>query len=377
MKKSQKEAILISYLKQKNTYQRLAEFMVRMIQDDAAAPKEHLHAIHYRVKNESRLIEKIAMLNGRAPAGEEFITEKNYQTRINDLLGIRIICLRLSDVEKIEEYLMFLHDEQILRFVTGPEQKHSFILPKVNGQSGPEVVSPRDSGYSSIHYGIRLGANSDAPPKLQELLVEVQLRTILEEAWSEIDHKFRYVHSRSGTILPDYIHSGFFHLSAFLQVAALQAEFLCHSAEACSQTTPPSADDNRTSSGDAAMQLPRNGREAARRKRAIAEIETVLKEMLTVQVTPRTLIYIEKRLGELPVDQSKSRTLKGLLLKKRLQEFKTVFQEICAAQPFINTKEHNIDVINLVNFVLSYELQGKHVALEGLRLVLLWRKDRR
>jgi ppGpp synthetase/RelA/SpoT-type nucleotidyltranferase len=57
------------------------------------------------------------------------------------------------------------------------------------------------------------------------------LRTILEEAWSEIDHKYRYVSSRSGVHLPEDINTGFYSLSAYLQVAALQAEHLCRMAE--------------------------------------------------------------------------------------------------------------------------------------------------
>jgi hypothetical protein len=43
---------------------------------------------------------------------------------------------------------------------------------------------------------------------------------------SDPDHKYRYVRSRSGVTLPDYIQRGFYNLSVYLQVAALQAEDL-------------------------------------------------------------------------------------------------------------------------------------------------------
>jgi hypothetical protein len=71
-----------------------------------------------------------------------------------------------------------------------------------------------------------------SPKELKGLLFELQLRTILEEAWSEIDHKYRYVRSRIGVNLPEYINAGFYNLSAYLQVAALQAENLCRMSEA-------------------------------------------------------------------------------------------------------------------------------------------------
>ena len=173
-------------------------------------------------------------MNIELEVGEPSIMEENYQARVGDLLGVRIICLRLSDVEKVEIYLNLLSEENILHFVNGPDQKRSFILPVNTGSSLPDGIGLSYSGYSSIHYQVELGENSDAPKELKGLLFELQLRTILEEAWSEIDHKYRYVRSRIGENLPEYIHTGFYNFSAYLQVAALQAENLCRMSEAYS-----------------------------------------------------------------------------------------------------------------------------------------------
>jgi ppGpp synthetase/RelA/SpoT-type nucleotidyltranferase len=222
----QKEAILISFLNEKEKYKKLAEYMVRLIQEDPSSPKESLHTIIYRIKDELRLIEKINTVNKEIDAGTPPITKQNYQARVGDLLGVRIICLRLSDVEKIAAYLKLLSEENILHFVKGPDQKRSFILPVDPGDSIPDGIVPIYTGYSSIHYEVKIGEKSDAPSSLKDLKVELQLRTILEEAWSEIDHKYRYVHSRSGQKLPEHIHTGFYNLSAYLQVAAFQAEYL-------------------------------------------------------------------------------------------------------------------------------------------------------
>ena len=184
-----------------------------------------------------KLISRIKCLQLEVPP----ITEKNYQTRVGDLLGVRMICLRLSDVEKVEAYLELLSEEKILRFVKGPDKKRSFILPVDPGESISDGIDLSYSGYSSIHYQVELGENSDAPSGLEDLQFEFQLRTILEEAWGEIDHKYRYVRSRSGVALPDYIQTGFYNFSAYLQVAALQAEHLCRLAEAYSlKKTDPS-----------------------------------------------------------------------------------------------------------------------------------------
>jgi|APWor7970451999_1049232.scaffolds.fasta_scaffold00355_16 hypothetical protein len=57
---------------------------------------------------------------------------------------------------------------------------------------------------NSDHYQVKLGEKSDAPYGFEDLQFEIQLRTILEEAWGEIDHKFRYVRSRNGVSFLEY-----------------------------------------------------------------------------------------------------------------------------------------------------------------------------
>ena len=104
----QKEAVLISFLNEKVRYKKLAEYIVHLFRDDPSSPKESLHTIVYRIKDELRLIEKIDEQNTELGVGEPPISEKNYQVKVGDLLGVRMICLRLSDIGKVEVYLRLL-----------------------------------------------------------------------------------------------------------------------------------------------------------------------------------------------------------------------------------------------------------------------------
>jgi putative GTP pyrophosphokinase len=377
MKKRRKEAILISFLHEKEKYKKLAEYITGLIKEDPSSPKESLHTIIFRLKDESRLIEKITVLNNaRIEAGIPVITRKNYQECIGDLLGVRIICLRLADIGKIEAYLSLLSEEKILQFVKGPDQKKSFILPFAPGESIQDGTDLRFTGYSSIHYQIRLGENSGAPRELQELQVELQLRTILEEAWSEIDHKYRYIRSRSGIALPEHIHTGFYNLSAYLQVAAQQAEYLCRSAEDSARLRRPRVERTAGIARDDATHAAVPEKNGADLQIPASTIEADLEELFGVKVTVRTLMYIEKRLGELKFEQTGARTLRQVFRKNRLPEFKAIFREIMGVAPFGSDKESSIDAINALNFAIFYELEGKRVAQEGLRVVLRWRKNR-
>ncbi len=376
MKKKQKEAILISYYNSKGRYEKLADHITHLIRDDPSLPNESLHAIVYRIKGENRLIEKITALNKEMKADLSLISKKNYQDRICDLLGVRIICLRLTDIENIGSYLQFLADEEILSFIKGPEKKRSFILPVNFGDSIPEDIALQYSGYSSIHYQIKLGKNSDAPKELKSLVFELQLRTILEEAWGEIDHKYRYVRSRVGETLPEHIHMGFYNLSAYLQVAALQAEHLCSIAESFDPgKSARSKGTSQIDNGETPFSI-RKGKTEAFQPNELSGIDESLKRCFGFHVTPRTLSYIEKRLAEVDREEKQDTAIQKLLPPNRLLEFKSIFKEILGSEPFINEKERNIDAINALNFGIFYEVQGKRVAEEGLRAILRWRKDK-
>ncbi len=92
---------------------------------------------------------------------------------IPDLLGIRIVCPFLEDIKEIEMTLG--REFQILDY----EQKGS--------------SSFREFGYESTHLLIKV------PPKIikkhnleEDLVCEVQIRTILQDAWAEVEHELVY-----------------------------------------------------------------------------------------------------------------------------------------------------------------------------------------
>jgi len=190
MRKRQKEALLIAFLHEKIHYERLGEYITHLIKDDPLAPKHNFHTITYRVKDERRFIEKIDKENTSPEGMNSPITVKNFKERIGDLLGIRLICLRLADIKVVEAYFQYLIDERIFKLIGKPVQKGSFILPIDPGKAISIDHDPMYSGYSSIHYKITLGDGLDIPNEFEELQIELQLRTILEEAWGEIDHKY-------------------------------------------------------------------------------------------------------------------------------------------------------------------------------------------
>ena len=58
----------------------------------------------------------------------------------------------------------------------------------------------REHGYRSVHYLIQTQSETR-----EKLFVEMQVRTVFEEAWSEIDHIIRYPYDVDNPILNDYL----------------------------------------------------------------------------------------------------------------------------------------------------------------------------
>nr|WP_321400414.1 GTP pyrophosphokinase [uncultured Desulfobacter sp.] len=376
MKKQQRDSFLISFFKEKENYKILAEYLVRFISDDPSAPKESIHTILYRIKDESRLIEKIDQENNNSGSGIEPITQNNFHERIGDIIGIRIICLRLSDIVKVEEYLEFLVEEKILKFIQNPDYKRSFVLPISLGKTAPQNINLQYSGYSSIHYQVKLGEGSDASETLKKIQIELQLRTILEEAWGEIDHKYRYRYSRIGETLPEHLHLGFYSLSAYLQAAAMQAEQLCREVEAHRLTMTSKSIPNKKISLPPEYEGKGKINSFVDPLQESSALKSVLEETFGFKPTARTLTYIIKRLNKLGFSQRSKSFFKKIFKKRRLNEFKAIYQEIIQRDPFTDNNHRNIDIINAVNFALFDEIEGTMVAKEGLRSTLKWRKDR-
>lgn len=366
MRTDERDKLLLSFYRAKPRYEKLALEIRRLLETDPSFPTGSLYTIKHRIKDEDRLIEKIDERNKKKRKRDSPIDASNYQKRIEDLLGIRIVCLRLSDVEKVEQYLDSLREEGKLVFVRKPKRKQTFVLPVKPGELPPEGVDLQYSGYSSIHYVVRLGKSLDPPREISSLWAEIQLRTILEEAWGEIDHKYRYETIRKGRKVPDHIQRGFYNLSAYLQAAALQAEYLCSDAEAIKKRKKrPSKKLVRELAPPSAPPVP-------------STIEDVLRARFGFCPTPRTVAYIGRRMREHGVFEDTPQILyERVLTEEAIGTFTNVYTGVMEKGPFVDKSERDIDLLNAVNYALFRLDQPEAVANEGLESVLRGRLSRR
>lgn len=164
----------------KKSYETQAELIANILRSQ---PK--VHSVKTRVKDSSHLIEKIIRKTPerRMKYGDDFkFTVDNYKNEITDLLGIRVIHIFKEDWEEIHEFITSMWD--VMEIVANIREGDN---TKEFEAKGIEVCS-RLSGYRSVHYLV------ESYPTNKKLIAEVQVRTIFEEGYGEIDHQLRYSH---------------------------------------------------------------------------------------------------------------------------------------------------------------------------------------
>lgn len=169
------------YLSYKESLNATAEYLSKTLRTHPAA-----HTVRSRVKDPEHLIDKIIrkIIREKEKNPDYNIDVNNYKSEITDLIGIRVLHLYKDQAAPID---IFVRETWDLR-------EKCTIYYRQGDYSNQE--EPEDNklfkfkvhpfGYRSWHYLISSQATKDVH------IAEIQVRTIFEEGWSEIDHQLRY-----------------------------------------------------------------------------------------------------------------------------------------------------------------------------------------
>ena len=174
------KAIHDDFLECRKSYETQADLIANILRGH---PK--VHSVKTRIKDMRHLMEKLIRKtpNRREKYGEDFkFTVDNYKDEITDLLGIRVIHIFKEDWEEIHNFITSMWNvREIVANVREGDTTKKFDEQGI-------AVRSRPSGYRSVHYLI------ESYPTNKKLITEVQVRTIFEEGYGEIDHQLRYSH---------------------------------------------------------------------------------------------------------------------------------------------------------------------------------------
>ncbi len=154
-----------------------------------------VHSLRSRVKDPEHLAAKI--VRKRLANPHRVITIANYQEEITDLVGLRVLHLFKENWQSIHDYIR--KEWQLAEDPTAYIREGDPVAQREMFLKGGCVVRPHKDSYRSVHYLVRTYTSTMA------CVAELQVRTLFEEAWSEIDHLIRYPYKLDNRVLNEFL----------------------------------------------------------------------------------------------------------------------------------------------------------------------------
>lgn len=182
------EDLVSHFIKNKGQFSVLLDSLSSNIEHSESI-KKLIHSTKSRIKDPEHLKEKLFRkakdaIESNSPYS---YTKENLFLKVNDLAGFRILHLHTKQFQKIDIELKKIFTEQQWKIVEGPnartwddESRNYFEGIGVETSSNPNM-------YTSVHYII-------SPNTSSAITCEIQVRTLMEEVWGEVDHTINYPH---------------------------------------------------------------------------------------------------------------------------------------------------------------------------------------
>jgi len=193
-----KEKILKDFDAEKSKFNDFEEKMEFLILELIKNEEISIHQITGRVKERTSLDKKIDKKDNKYKKISE----------ITDIVGLRIITYLESDVDRIAELI-----------------NREFNLDTENSIDKRKLKTDQ-FGYRSLHYVVsckKERTNLVEYKRFKDLKFEIQIRSILQHAWAEIEHDLGY---KGITSIPDAYKRNFNRVAALLESADLEFDRL-------------------------------------------------------------------------------------------------------------------------------------------------------
>jgi len=156
------------------------------------------HQIEGRTKSENSFIDKAILRDEKNPAIFKY---SDPIKQITDLIGIRIIVFFIEEELQLEKII----------------NKEFMVIERID--KSIDLLNNNKFGYQSVHYLIKLNKCRqllDEYSEYKDIIVEIQVRTILQHAWAEIEHDIQY---KNSSIVPLIVKRRFAQLAGLLEIA--------------------------------------------------------------------------------------------------------------------------------------------------------------
>lgn len=186
------------YVRVRPIYEKFTDSLKNILSKVLNENKISFHSIEARAKDIESFGEKSIKHSDENPSEPKYLKPLD---EITDLAGVRIITFFPKTIDEIDK---LLHSQ--------------FHIIEKNDKS--EILKKEEKlGYHSIHYLVKFNSKRVDLPEYQNfenLIAEIQVRTILQHAWAEIEHDIKY---KSTILIPQSIKRRLISLAGLLEIA--------------------------------------------------------------------------------------------------------------------------------------------------------------
>jgi ppGpp synthetase/RelA/SpoT-type nucleotidyltranferase len=182
------DEIKSEFERQQETYRALEREALFVLNRALARSNIKFHSIPTRVKDIKSFLDKVKRKESREPFKD-----------VSDIVGLRVICLFLSDIPRVGQLI-----------------RDSFnVVSEDDKIEGVEVDS---FGYMSFHFVAEMRGEYKGPryEDLGGVPFEIQVRTILMDAWANVSH---YLDYKTDVDVPKALRRDFYALSGLFYIA--------------------------------------------------------------------------------------------------------------------------------------------------------------
>ena len=195
MENSKLDNILKEYKNSKKKHETCGNKIQGLLRELLDAKEIEYHEVTCRIKDEESLIKKI---KGK----DKYNNKYNKLADITDIIGLRVITYYSDDIDKVAKLI-----------------EENFEVDEKNSIDKRKVLEPEKFGYLSLHYIAKLNKERLKFPEYKSCKnykFEIQIRSILQHAWAEIEHDLGY---KNDIKTPRDIRRDFSRLAGLLEIA--------------------------------------------------------------------------------------------------------------------------------------------------------------
>lgn len=187
--------LLEVYDRERGVYSDFAKRIKTLLDDLLEQQETSIHSVTARAKDRDSLRHKLQLPDAHY----------NSLSSVTDLAGVRVTTYFADDVDTVGRLI-----------------ENEFDVDSANSVDKRAALDPDRFGYLSLHYIVSLSDARSALPEYRpygERKCEIQIRSVLQHAWAEIEHDLGY---KTPGQVPRHLRRRFSRVAGLLELADLE-----------------------------------------------------------------------------------------------------------------------------------------------------------